>query len=166
MKETSFKILSPKLLDEYCAIVIEAELNAFENLEESEISIDSFSFYTSVSAVFSSKIEGENIELDSYVKHKRFGIKYLPDYTKKIDDLYNTYQFAKKEECNKANIATAHAMLTKNILPKSTIRCCFTQRDPNIISHLKVKNPTTGATSPTGSRASKNTRMSLDGIPW
>lgn len=119
MKETSFKILSTELLDKYCDHVTADELNAFKNLEESEISIDSFSFYTSVSAVFSSKIEGEDIELDSYVKYKRFGIKYLPDYTKKIDDLYNAYQFAKTEKCNKANIAIVHAMLTKNILQKS-----------------------------------------------
>ena len=119
MKETPFKILSIELLDKYCDNVSVDELNVFKNLEESEISIDSFSFYTSVSAVFSSKIEGEDIELDSYVKYKRFGIEYLPDYTQKIDDLYNTYQFAKIEKCNKLNIAAAHAMLTKNILPKS-----------------------------------------------
>lgn len=119
MKKTPFKILSTELLGKYCDTITADELNTFKNLEESEITIESFSFYTSVSAVFSSKIEGEDIELDSYVKHKRFGIEYLPDYTKKIDDLYNAYQFAKKEKCSKANILAAHAMLTKNILPKS-----------------------------------------------
>ena len=119
MKETTFKILSIELLDKYYNHVTADDLNPFKNLEESEITIESFSFYTSVSAVFSSKIEGEDIELDSYVKYKRFGIKYLPDYTKKIDDLYNAYQFAKIEKCNKVNIAAAHAILTKNILPKS-----------------------------------------------
>lgn len=119
MKEPPFKILSTELLGKYCNTITADELNTFKNLEESEITIENFSFYTSVSAVFSSKIEGEDIELDSYVKHKRFGIEYLPDYTKKIDDLYNAYQFAKKEKCSKANISTAHAMLTKNILPKS-----------------------------------------------
>ena len=65
MKETPFKILSAELVDKYCDNVTAEELNAFKDLEESEISIDSFSFYTSVSAVFSSKIEGEDIELDS-----------------------------------------------------------------------------------------------------
>ena len=119
MKETPFKILSAELLDKYCDSVTTQQLNAFKNLEESEITIENFSFYTSVSAVFSSKIEGEDIELDSYVKYKRFGIEYLPDYTKKIDDLYNAYQFAKAQSCNKVNIAIAHAMLTKNILPNS-----------------------------------------------
>lgn len=86
-------------------------------MEESELSIDTFSFYTSVSAVFSSKIEGENIELDSYVKHKRFGIEFLPDYTRKIDDLYNAYQFAKSATCNAKNIMAIFKMLTLHILP-------------------------------------------------
>ena len=82
------------------------------------MSIDTFSFYTSVSAVYSSKIEGEDIELDSYVKHKRFGIEFLPDYTRKIDDLYDACQFAKKSKCNQINLEKAHSMLSKHILPK------------------------------------------------
>ncbi len=46
---------------------------------------------TSVSAVYSSKIEGEEIELDSFIKHRRGGVKYRADYTRKIDDLYDAY---------------------------------------------------------------------------
>jgi len=56
-----------------------------------------FSFYTSVASVFSSKIEGADIQLDSY-KHKRFGIEFLPDYTRKIYDLYGAYDFAKTKK--------------------------------------------------------------------
>jgi Fic family protein len=91
----------------------------FDALSDSELSIETFSFYTSVSAVFSSKIEGEHIELDSYVKHKRFGIEYQPDYTRKIDDLYDAYLFAQKNSLNIKNIELAHAQITKNILKKS-----------------------------------------------
>jgi Fic family protein len=69
-----------------------------------------------VSAVFSSKIEGEPIELDSYLKHKRFGITFLPDYTKKIDDLYNAYEYARLEKCNAVNNIEAHKLLTRNVL--------------------------------------------------
>jgi Fic family protein len=113
----SFQILSHNLLDGYCKEISAKKLISYTQLQESELSIDTFSFYTSVSAVFSSKIEGEDIDLDSYVKHKRFGIEYLPDYTKKIDDLYTAYQFAKIAICNQANILTAHKLLTTNILP-------------------------------------------------
>lgn len=89
---------------------------SFQALHDAAISNSDFSFYTSVASVFSSKIEGENIELDSYVKHKRFGIEFLPDYTKKVDDLYNAYTFAKTNPLNKNNIAEAHKLLSKHIV--------------------------------------------------
>jgi Fic family protein len=73
----------------------------------------------SVSSVYSSKIEGEKIELDSYIKHKKFGIQFLPDYTKKIDDLYNAYAFAKSSELNPKKISEAHKLLSKHIVAKN-----------------------------------------------
>ena len=118
MKKNKFEILPTELLEKYCESITSTFLKKYQQLEESELSIDTFSFYTSVSAVFSSKIEGENIELDSYVKHKRFGIEFLPNYTRKIDDLYNAYQFAKIEKCNGENISAIQKMLTKHILPQ------------------------------------------------
>ena len=118
MKQITFEILPTALLKTYCDTIAEASLKNYQQLEESELSVSNFSFYTSVSAVFSSKIEGEDIELDSYVKHKRFGIEFLPDYTRKIDDLYNAYQFAKTAHCSKEGIVQIHKMLTKNILPE------------------------------------------------
>lgn len=118
MEKTQFEILSTELLEKYCQSISDIFLQKYQRLEESELSIDTFSFYTSVSAVFSSKIEGENIELDSYVKHKRFGIEFLPDYTRKIDDLYNAYQFAKTSTFNSESISVVHKMLTKHILPE------------------------------------------------
>ena len=111
-------ILSAGLLDAYKKQVSKSLSIDFKKLHDSELSISSFSFYTSVSAVFSSKIEGENIELDSYVKHKRFGIEFKPDYTSNIDDLYNAYLFAQGNGLNAENIAKAHVLLTKNILPE------------------------------------------------
>ncbi|HEY5463431.1 MAG TPA: Fic family protein [Hanamia sp.] len=121
MKKNELKILSAGLLEEYCKSINDTYLKKYKELKESQLSIDTFSFYTSVSAVFSSKIEGENIELDSYVKHKRFGIKFLPDYTLKIDDLYNTYQLAKRNKCNRKNIELVHKMLTLHILSEKKL---------------------------------------------
>lgn len=118
MEEIEFKILPVELLAVYCESVKVEQLDAYANFQDSKLSIDTFSFYTSVSAVYSSKIEGEEMELDSYVKHKRFGIEFLPDYTRKIDDLYNAYQFAKSANLNEKNIKKAHQILTAHILPK------------------------------------------------
>ncbi len=123
MKKNKFKIFPEILLNELFAeyqlnIDNEALETAFDALKDAEISNDTFSFYTSVSSVFSSKIEGENIELDSYVKHKRFGIAFLPDYTKKIDDLYNGYSYAQNNILNKKNVENVHKILAKHVVAK------------------------------------------------
>src|SRR5690606_24156181 len=117
MEPTEFHILPTSLLAQYRVAVATAGLERYAALEESELSVDAFSFYTSVSAVYSSKIEGEEIELDSYVKHKRFGIPFLPDHTQKIDDLYGAYQFAEASTCDREHVLAAHRMLTRHILP-------------------------------------------------
>jgi len=112
------KIIPTALLPEYKQQVGIDLQAAFDNLRDAEISTDTFSFYTSVSAVFSSKIEGEDIELDSYIKHKKFGIEFLPDYIRKIDDLYDAYTFAQSNLLNKVNIAKTHQLLSKHIVAK------------------------------------------------
>jgi Fic family protein len=108
-------LINNTLLPQYLEKIVPLK-EKFEALKDAEISTDSFSFYTSVSSVFSSKIEGEDIELDSYIKHKKFGIGFQPDYTKKIDDLYNAYIFAQSNKLTMENIKKAHQLLSKNIV--------------------------------------------------
>src|SRR6185369_4233600 len=94
----SLKIIPLDLLEQFRSGFDRSLEQDFQELHDSELSMETFSFYTSVSAVFSSKIEGEDIELDSYIKHKRFGIEYLPEYTRRIDDLYDAYLFAQENK--------------------------------------------------------------------
>ncbi len=110
------RIINTQLLPDYSAAFPPGTLEAFYALKDVELSTPNFSFYTSVASVFSSKIEGEDIDLDSYIKHKRDGIAFMPDYTKKIDDLYDAYTFAKANELNAANIAQAHKLLSKHLV--------------------------------------------------
>lgn len=111
----NLQLISTELLSEYLRNVngLEVELNA---LSEAEISTPNFSFFTSVASVFSSKIEGENIELDSYIKHKAWGVVFQPDYTKKTDDLYAAYEFAKSNRLTPENIRLSHSLLSKNLV--------------------------------------------------
>ena len=81
--------------------------------------VDQFQFYTAVSSVYSLKIEGENIDFDSFFKHKFMNVPYLPDYTKKADDLYLAYQFIFKNKITLKNLQKAHSILSANLLPKS-----------------------------------------------
>lgn len=119
LDDLDFQIVPIDLLEQYKSDFDKSVQQGFENLEDSELSLETFSFYISVSAVFSSKIEGENIDLDSFIKHKRFGARYQPDYTRKIDDLYNAYLFAHQTPLTQEALENAHAQMTRHILQKS-----------------------------------------------
>ena len=117
--QIQLEIIPISLREKYNLQISKNLQSDFDKLRDAEISTENFSFYISVASVFSSKIEGEEIELDSYIKHKKFGIEFLPDYTKKIDDLYTAYQFAKTNTLNKKNIEKTHKLLSNHILAKN-----------------------------------------------
>ena len=98
----------------------------FDALKDAEISTDTFSFYTSVSAIASSRIEGEQMEIDSFVKHKMLNIEYQPDLVQKPNDLYSAYLFAQKNELTKANFLQSHTLIASHLLPKSKQGACRT----------------------------------------
>jgi Fic family protein len=110
------QILSDALLPSFLKLIESGLESAFSALTEAEISTPDFSFYTSVAAVYSSKIESEDIELDSYIKHKHLGISFQPDYTKKTDDLYSAYIFAQENQLNEASLFKAHQLLGQHLL--------------------------------------------------
>jgi len=115
-KSMELQIIYKELLELYLQQVPNDLKRAFDALKDAELSTPNFSFYTSVASVFSSKIEGESIELDSYIKHKRDGIPFQPDYTKKIDDLHSAYLLAQQNTLNENNVKEAHKLSTKHIV--------------------------------------------------
>lgn len=112
-------IIPVGLLKQYSTKVNKGLASAFNKLKDAEISTKSFSFYTSVSAIASSRIEGEQMEVDSYIKHKMLDIEYQPDLVQKPNDLYKAYLFAQKNEISKTNFLKAHSLLAKHLLPKA-----------------------------------------------
>ena len=115
----NFKILTDKLFDDYKKAVKESPLDKINKIKKSAIPVDYFQFYKSVSSVYSSKIEGEDIDFDSYFKHKFLKVKFKPDYTRKADDLYSAYDFIDNNRLTLENVKKAHSILSKNLLPKS-----------------------------------------------
>lgn len=110
------KTIPNTLLEQYLEALPQGLQSAFDELTDAELSTPNFSFYTSVASVFSSKIEGETIELDSYIKHKRDGISFQPDYTKRIDDLYGAYVFAQNNRLTEKNVKEAHKLLSRHLV--------------------------------------------------
>jgi Fic family protein len=111
-------LIKPKYFEQWKAMLdvnIQEEFSAIQKLE---LESHSFTFYTSVSVMSSSKIEGEQMELDSYVKHKMLNIEYLPELTEKPNDLYNAYLFAKDNRLTAKNFLQAHLFIAAHLLPK------------------------------------------------
>lgn len=78
---------------------------------------ENFKFATAVSVMSSSRIEGETLEVDSYVKHKVLGVEYLPNLTQRPNDLYQAYEFARDHELSRDNFLQAHSIATVHLLP-------------------------------------------------
>jgi len=113
------KIIPVEFLEQYSKQVNKGLKASFDKLKDAEISTKTFSFYTSVSAIASSRIEGEQMEVDSYIKHKMLNIAYLPDLVQKPDDLYKAYVFAEQNKLTKTAFLKSHILLAKHLLPKN-----------------------------------------------
>ncbi|MDO4729081.1 MAG: hypothetical protein Q4B43_08780 [Bacteroidota bacterium] len=83
-----------------------------------EITKDSFCYYNAVSSIASSKIEGETMEIDSFLRHKMNGTRYQKSLTEKSNDLFEAYLFAQKNPLTAKNLLKAYKILSKNLLPK------------------------------------------------
>ncbi|MEM6964745.1 MAG: Fic family protein [Bacteroidota bacterium] len=82
-----------------------------------QLPVDYFDFYNAVSSVYSSKIEGEEIDFDSFFKHKFLMVNYNPDYTKKSEDLFKAYEFIQNNPLTADNVFEAHNILSEHLLP-------------------------------------------------
>ncbi len=115
----SFKILTSALLVDFTMKLNESPINKLNKVKEIELPVDYFQFYKSVSSVYSSKIEGDEIDFDSYFKHKFMKVPFKADYTRKADDLYAAYEYIESHKMTYENVKAAHCILSSNLLPKS-----------------------------------------------
>jgi Fic family protein len=93
--------------------------DAFSQVQERPWTVEQFRFATAVSVMSSLKIEGETLEIDSYVKHKTLDVAYLPNLTEKPNDLYAAYEFARDHPLNRQNFLETHRIATRHLLPES-----------------------------------------------
>jgi Fic family protein len=112
-------ILTSRLLKAFTEKVQKSPVEKLDNKEKLEMPVDYFQFYKSVSSVYSSKIEGEDIDFDSFFKHKFLNVKFKPNYTRKADDLYSAYDFIDNHRLTLKNVQKVHGILSSNLLPKS-----------------------------------------------
>lgn len=109
-------LLTHKYFETYVSLSDIAVQPLFEKIKEHEWTVKNFTFYTAVSVMSSSRIEGETLEVDSYVKHKMLDVEYLSDLTEKPNDLYKAYEFARDNPLTKENFLEAHSIAIENLL--------------------------------------------------
>ncbi len=111
-------LLTDKYLTEYLEAINININDALKSLRVIDITPESFKFYTSVAVISSSRIEGEQMDPDSYLKHKMQDIEYLPELVEKPNDLYNAYVFAQQNELSYKNFLQSHELLSQHLLPE------------------------------------------------
>lgn len=115
----NLEILSTQFLKQF-EVEFDFKVNALiEGLDKIETPVNYFKFYNSISSVYSSKIEGEDIDFDSYFKYKFLNVNYQPNYTRRADDLFKAYEFIFQNELTFENLQRAHGLLSANLLPLS-----------------------------------------------
>ena len=112
-----FMILTSEMLLDFTMRVKESPVNKLNKMQTLELPVDYFQFYKSVSSVYSSKIEGEEIDFDSYFKHRFMKVEFKADYTRKVDDLYAAYDFIGANNLTLDNVRKAHSILSCSLLP-------------------------------------------------
>lgn len=91
-------------------------LKHFNKIKDINSNSENFNFYFSNSAVYSSMIEGNIIDFDSYLKYSYSGMNNNGKSFKEIEDLKNAYQFAKSHKLSIDNFLKAHEILSKTII--------------------------------------------------
>ena len=127
-------ILSNLYFDSYKKQLTTDISTAMNEADTIEITPQSFKFYTSVAVISSSRIEGEQLEIDSYVKHKMQDIEYLPELVEKPNDLYKAYLYAKQNKLNTENFLQSHVLLSQHLL-HDNLRGVYRKNEMVILEH-------------------------------
>ncbi len=109
-------LLTSNYFNTYLSLIDVDITKLLNQLKETPWNVGNFKFFTAVSVMSSSRIEGEELEIDSYVKHKVLEIEYLPNLTEKPNDLYKAYEFARENRLSSENFLKAHSIATAHLL--------------------------------------------------
>ncbi|MEY3421016.1 MAG: hypothetical protein RIR48_1305 [Bacteroidota bacterium] len=109
-------------------------LKHFNKLKETVLSTHSFGYHISKSSVYSSMIEGNPIDFDSFLKYSTSGMNTKSKSFQEIKDLINAYHFASTHTLIKKNILSAHSILSENLLSEERYRGNIRDKDVYIFA--------------------------------
>ena len=110
------RIIDTKYFEEYKAVIGKDIKKLVENYEFKESSID-LKYRIKTSAVYSSNIEGNSIDINSFMNSVAVKEKFKPGKEiEEINDLTEAYEFAIKNKLHEINCLKAHRTLSVNLL--------------------------------------------------
>ncbi|MCK5774833.1 MAG: Fic family protein [Bacteroidales bacterium] len=113
------KITERKYLDAYLKVLGNNISNLIQNFDFSE-SKGAFDYLTKSSAIYSSNIEGNSIDLNSYMNYELNKDTFkVGKEIEEIEDLIEAYEFAQKNALNEKNLLMCHKIFSKTLLIKS-----------------------------------------------
>ncbi len=110
------KIIPFEYFEDYQKTQLITISNHFNKLKSIQLSDDNFDFYLSSAVVFSSMIEGNNIDFDSYLKYSTSGMNTTGKSFLEIEDLKKAYYFAQKSTISIDNFLVMHKIATKTVI--------------------------------------------------
>lgn len=131
------KFISSKYFDKYNEkqpITLIKHFNKIKSIGQNK---DNFNFYFSNSAVYSSMIEGNIIDFDSYMKFSYSGMNNKGKSFKEIEDLKMAYSFAKEHKLNFANFLKCHKILSNTIVEDKKYKGSIRDKDVYVFANGK-----------------------------
>ncbi|MGI6319590.1 MAG: Fic family protein [Bacteroidales bacterium] len=113
------KITETKYFEEYSDRNGAKIIDSIKNFDFSEEK-SSFEYLTKASAVYSSNIEGNSIDLNSYMNYELSKEKFKSGKEiEEIEQLIKAYEFAQTNKLTEKNLLKSHEILSKPLLIKS-----------------------------------------------
>jgi len=91
----------------------------FNKIKEIPFNKETFGYSASMASVFSSLIEGNTIDFDTYLKYSTSGMNTKSKSFKEIEDLIRAYEYANKTELNINHFLKAHSILSKTLIAEA-----------------------------------------------
>jgi Fic family protein len=112
------KLISPEYLEEYSSKV-DIDWSALANIlkAKTQFSIDDFEYYIISSSLYSSKIEGNTLDANSFFRNRVKKNSPKSKEVKEIEYLMQAYIYASENELNRTSFLQAHSLLSKTLLP-------------------------------------------------
>jgi len=131
------KIISSKFFDRFNDNQPITLLKHFNKIKSISQNTENFDFYFSNAAVYSSMIEGNRIDFDSYLKYSHSGMNNTGKSFKEIEDLKMGYRFAKDHQLNLINFLKCHKILVNTIIEDTKYKGKIRDRDVYVFANGK-----------------------------